>query len=69
MIELSSLVSVLLTLIVGGIVVWLLWWLLDYCGLPEPFNKVGHVIIAVVAVFFVISVLMGLVGHPIVRWG
>jgi hypothetical protein len=58
---------VLLILIVGG-VCWLLWWLIGYIGLPAPFDKVARVIIAVVAVFFLINLLLSLAGStPLVR--
>ncbi len=68
MISLSMLVTVVLYLIVVGLIVWLLFWLVGYCGLPEPFNKIAHVLIAVVAVLIVISVLLSLVGgQPVFR--
>jgi uncharacterized membrane protein len=68
MISLTALVSLVLYLIVGGLVFWLIWWLIGYCGIPEPFNKVARVIVAVVAVLFIIGVLLSLVGgQPIFR--
>jgi hypothetical protein len=51
-----------------GLVFWLLWWLLDYIKPPEPFYKVGRVLLAVAAVLFLINILMALAGRPIVRW-
>lgn len=68
MIDLSGLVHILILLMIVGGVCWLLWWLVGYIGLPEPFNKVARVIIAVVAVLFLINLLLGLAGFtPIVR--
>ena len=64
----EAIVSLLVWVIVIGLIFWLLWWLLSYVGLPEPFNKVARVILAVAAVLFLINVLLGLAGHPIVRW-
>jgi uncharacterized membrane protein len=52
--------------IVGG-VFWLLWWLIGYIGLPEPFNKVARVIVAIVCVVILINFLLGIVGQPIVK--
>lgn len=66
MISLQSLVSAVVYLIIGGLIVWLLLWLIDYLKLPEPFGKVARVVIVVVSVLIVISVLLGLAGHPIV---
>lgn len=68
MISGSTLVSLLITLVVAGLIFWLLWWLLRVVGLPEPFNKVATVILAVVAVLFLINLLLGLGGHPIIKW-
>jgi hypothetical protein len=62
MISLPGLVHVILYLIVAGLIFWLLIWLIDYCGVPEPFNKVAKVCIAVAAVFVIIGVLLSLVG-------
>lgn len=62
----SSLVSMLVWIIVIALIFWLLWWLIGYIGLPEPFNKVARVLVAVVAVLILINLLLGLVGTPLV---
>jgi len=62
MISLSGAVSVIVTLIVAGLIFGLLWWLLNYCNPPEPFKKVGNVILAVLAVLVLIGILLSLVG-------
>ncbi len=64
----STLVSLLVTLVVAGLIFWLLWWFLSICGLPEPFNKIARIIVALVAVVFLINLLLGLGGHPLVTW-
>lgn len=64
----ADLVRVVVYLVVFGLIFWLLWWLISYCALPEPFNKVARVILAVAAVLLIISVLLGLAGVPIVAW-
>ena len=68
MIEGETLVSLLVTLVIGGLIFWLLWWGLSYAKPPEPFNKVCRVVIALFAVLFLINVLLGLGGHPLVHW-
>ena len=69
MITLQTLMHVVIYLLVIGGVCWLLWWLIGYIGLPEPFNKIARVIIAVVAVFLLINLLIGFAGGtPLVRW-
>lgn len=68
MISLSSLVSAVVILLVAGLIFWLLWWLIGYCGVPEPFNKVARVVLAVLAVLVCIGILLGLVsGQPLFR--
>lgn len=37
--------SLLVTLVVAGLIFWLVWWFIDYVGVPEPFNKVIRVVI------------------------
>lgn len=68
MIPLQGLLSVVITLIVAGLIMWLLIWLIEYCGIPEPFNKIAKVVVAIVAVLVVIGALMSLVGgQPLFR--
>ena len=68
MIPLAGLVQLIVTLIVVGLIVWLLLWLISYVGLPEPFNKIAKVVIAVFSVLVVIGMLMSLVnGQPLFR--
>jgi heme A synthase len=52
----------LVTLVVVGLILWLLWWFVSYVGLPEPFNKVARVIIALIAVIFLIGLLLNISG-------
>ena len=63
---LETLVALIIYLIVIGAVCWLLWWLIGFVGIPEPFNKLARGIVAVVAVLLLISVLLSLVGYQIV---
>lgn len=60
MISIGGAVSVVITLVVAGLIFWLLFWLISYCGIPEPFNKVAKVILAVLAVLVCIGVLLSL---------
>ncbi len=69
MITMSSLLSLLLGIAVVGLVFWLLWWLIGYMGLPEPFNKICMVVLAIAAVVVLISFLFQVFGYPpIVSW-
>jgi hypothetical protein len=57
-----SLVEFIIYLIILGVVVWLLLWLIDYVPLPEPFNRVGRVLVIVVGVLILILLLLNLAG-------
>jgi hypothetical protein len=60
--DLSVLVHILVWIIIVGCIFGLLWWLIGYVGLPEPFNKIARVAVAVIAVLLLINVLLGFVG-------
>ena len=60
-------ISTLISIIVVGVIVWLLLYLIDYVGLPEPFNKVAKIIVVVIAVVWLISVLLPFIGSTSVK--
>lgn len=60
MISLSAAAALVMYMVVAGLVFWLLLWLVDYCGIPEPFNKVVRIILAVLAVAVIIGALMSI---------
>ena len=64
----SALITLLVTLVIGGLIAWLCWWFVDYCGLPAPFDKVAKVIIGLVVLVFLVNALLGLGGHPLINW-
>lgn len=68
MISASALLTAVVYLVVVGLIFWLLTWLISAVGLPEPFNKVARVFLAVAAVIVVIAVLLSLVGTPLIAW-
>ena len=62
----SSLFALLITVIVVGAVFYLLFWLVGYLGLPEPFAKVARIIIALIAVIYLLAMLTG--SAPRIVW-
>jgi len=67
-VSIGSLLNVVVWLCVIGGIAWLLWWLVGFVGLPEPFNKIARGIIAVVCVIILINVLLGFAGQtPFIR--
>lgn len=67
MLSLSALVFAVIYLIIAGLVFGVLWWLVGYCALPEPFAKAARVVVAVAAVLVVIGMLLHLVGVEVFR--
>ncbi len=57
-----TLIGMLITLVIWGLIFWLLWWAIGAVGLPEPFNKVATVILVLAAVIVVIGILTGSVA-------
>ena len=53
------LIALLLSLVIYGLIFWLLWWGLEKVGIPEPFHKVAVVILVVAAVVVIIGLLTG----------
>ena len=61
----SGLLSLLVTIVIVGLIFWLIWWFLGQVGLPEPFGKVATVILALAAIIFLIGILTG--GVPMIN--
>lgn len=59
----AAILKAFFTVLGVAVICTLLWWLLDYLALKEPFNKFLRGLIAVGAVFFLIDVILKLVGH------
>ncbi len=64
----DQLISAVIWIVVVGVIFWLVTWLIAYIGVPEPFNKVIKVIMAVAAVLILINVLLSFTGHPLVKF-
>ena len=58
----TALVYLVIYLIVIGLVMWLLNYLIDTIPVPEPFNRIGKIVILVIGVLIVIALLLQLVG-------
>jgi len=64
----GSLINAVILVIIVGVVAGLLWWLISYVALPQPFDKVARVLVAIVVVIFLINALLSLVGRPFITW-
>jgi len=56
---------ILVQIVVLGLILWLLLWFIGYIGLPEPFNNIAKVLIALVAVIYLINLLLSISGQPL----
>ena len=62
----NQLLHAVVWVIIAGVIFWLVNWLITYVGVPEPFNKVAKVIVAIVAVVFLVNALLTIVGKPFI---
>jgi DMSO reductase anchor subunit len=67
MIATSGLLGLLVQLVIGGLIFYVLWWTLGKIAPPEPINKVCMVVLVLACVIWLISLLLGLGGHPLFR--
>jgi hypothetical protein len=63
----ESLIGLLVTVIVLGLVFYLLYWLLGQVPLPAPFKTVATVLLGLVAVLVLLSLLFGGISIPLLR--
>jgi hypothetical protein len=65
----TALIYLAIEIIVLGVVIWLLLYLIDNLGVPEPFHRVGRIVIIVVGVLILILVLLTFIGieTPVLR--
>jgi len=54
----ETLLSLVVYVLVIGAICWLLWWLIGFVGVPEPFSKIARGVVAVVGVVLLIGVLL-----------
>jgi Zn-dependent protease with chaperone function len=62
-----DLITLLIYIIVLGLVFYILWWLLGKVGLPEPFNKIATMILALICVLVLLNLLFGILPMPALR--
>jgi len=64
----AGLLSLVVQVLVAGLILWLLFWLVNFVAPPEPFRKVITVILAVVGVIWLINILLSLTGNAFIQW-
>lgn len=58
----AGLVNLIIWLIVVGILLALVYWVLDAIPIPEPINRIVKVVVVVVAALVLILLLLQLLG-------
>jgi hypothetical protein len=64
----EQLLNALVVLVIWGVIMWVLWWGLHKIAPPEPWLKVGTVILVIITVVVLVNLLLGLIGKPIIHW-
>lgn len=64
----ESLLNVLLQLVIWGIILWVLYWALGKIAPPEPFLKIGTVILVLLTVVVLVNILLGIGGRAFIKW-
>jgi len=67
MIDIRRVVRFVILVIVAAVVFWLLFFLVDYVGLPEPFNKVAHIGLMIAAVLVLIGLILDAAGYDVFK--
>jgi len=64
----DTVIHALVELVIWGLIVWILWWALAKIAPPEPFMKIGTVILVLLTVVVLINILLGLDGRSFIRF-
>lgn len=70
MIGIETLVSIIVTLLIAGCIIGLLFYLIHIVPVPEPYKGWIKVVLQVLVVLFLIGLLLSFAtGRPIIRFG
>ena len=64
----DTVLSALVQLVIWGLILWILYWALGKIAPPEPFMKIGTVILVLLTVVVLVNILLGLDGRAFIRW-
>lgn len=57
-----TLLTLLVTLIIWGLIFYVIWWALGVIALPEPFNKIATVVVVLAVLYVLIGILTGVIA-------
>ncbi len=61
----SALITLLVFILIIGLIVWVGFWAIDTLGVPDPINRVGKVLLVIVALLILLSQALPLAGISI----
>lgn len=64
----KEIVQSIFWIVIVGLCFWLLWWGLHAIKPPQPFMKVGEVLLILASVILLINFLLGLIDHSFIKW-
>ena len=64
----DTIIHALIAIVIWGLILWLCWWGLGKIAPPEPFMKIGTVILVLLTVVVLVNILLGLDGREFIRW-
>ena len=62
-----DLVSLLITLLIVGVILAILYWFLGQLPLPPPFRMAINAILALIVIIWLLSILFGYGHMPVIR--
>lgn len=60
----SGLINLIVYLLIVGVLLALVYYVLDAIPIPQPINRIVKIVVVVVACLIIIMVLLQLVGGP-----
>jgi len=64
----DTIIHALIAIVIWGLILWLCWWGLRTIAPPEPFLKIGTVILVLLTVVVLVNILLSLDGRAFIKW-
>jgi len=59
-----SLIGLLITLLILGLIVWFAFWVLDQMPLPDPPKMIIKVVVSLIVLIYLLGLLVGYAPYP-----
>lgn len=64
----GGLVNLLISLVILGLIWWVVTWGMGRMPIPEPFKTIIWVVLILIVVVYLVNVLLSLGGHGFINW-